>query len=159
MFFSVGTEPRPAIDLGFLPYILVVTSGALALAACLPPEVTSYPSPDGRLVARLVEFREMGPLGSTDQKVTVQARQGFLSQTKVVLDGENMDGRGFSSLNLSWKDSHTLVIGYCSGDLGGLIPRVRVGGADVDIRLFQEARGRWPSNIPPERRTGPPPCI
>jgi hypothetical protein len=135
-----------------------------ALTACGPPEINTFTSPDGRLVAKIIDYRGGGPTVSADEKVEIYPQDGLLFRCKAVFEGENMGGRAISSglfgpMSISWRDARTLTISYCYGSVGTTVPAARANDVDIAIELVKETHGDWPSTIPSERRMGPGPCL
>jgi hypothetical protein len=143
--------------------ITLIPVGLAALTAC-SPEISTFPSPDSRLVARLLDYRYGGPTVPADEKVEICPQDGPPFQCKTVFTGESMDGRAgpsglFGPMNISWRDARTLTISYCDGNLGDIVPAVRTHDIVVVVELVKEARGDWPSSVPPDRRMGSGPCL
>jgi hypothetical protein len=131
------------------------------LVGCAAPEVTELPSPDGKLIARLIDDRGGGAASSAYQSIEVQDLA--TGDRKTVFEGENMGGRStgaavFGDVNLSWRSQSVLLIEYCGGQVNKLAQSVELGGTPVQVILAQERRGAWPASIPVDRRAGPPPC-
>jgi hypothetical protein len=144
--------------------IVLMTAGLGVLTACAKPEISTFPSPDGRLVAKLIDDRGGGAMTSAYQRVKICPQGGQPLKCKAVFEGENMDGRSeasrlFGPMNVSWNGPHKLTISFCGGNVTKSVPLVRVDDIDVAVELAKETRTDWPSTVPPDRRMGPGPCL
>ena len=132
------------------------------LTGCAAPEVTEFPSPDGKLIARVIDDRGGGAASSAYQSIEVQNLATGDRQT--VFEGENMGGWStatalFGDINLSWRSPRVLLIEYCGGRSLRLAQNVELGAIPIQVVLAQERRGKWPAYVPVDRQAGPPPCI
>jgi len=137
---------------------------ALLTVACDVTEVSSFPSPDRKFDARLLDDRGASPTVSAYETVQIRSHQGIWPTTDVVFQGANMGGRAtrsvlFGPLNVSWPDEKTLLIEYCDGDVQRHVSHLVRDGVTLTVKLVQEPHGNWPSSIPVDRRMGSPPCI
>jgi hypothetical protein len=139
--------------------LMAACLGGIGLSvACAPPEVTEVKSPDGALVVKLIDDRGGGAATSTYQRVVIEAPHKPFGPKAVVFEGENMSGRRFGDLNLSWSDGRTLNLGYCDGTIERFAKSAHIGDRAVAVRLIQEPIGDWPASTPIGQRGGPPPC-
>jgi hypothetical protein len=88
------------------------------LAGCSPTETTQFSSPDGKLVASLVDERGGGAATSAYQTVEIVAIA--TGERLTVFEGENMGGRRtktalFGDINVSWQHPRVLLIEFCGG--------------------------------------------
>jgi hypothetical protein len=148
-----------------IPLALLVQLIALPLVgACGVPvhEVARAVSPDKSKIA-LVFQEEPRPLIQTDTFVYIKPLVRKLNKrSDLVFQGGDMSGRGFGPVNIQWKANRALVVAFCSGRTS--IYRNLWGDwqikpdDEVAVGLYVEPEGDWPSNIPSDRRAGPPPC-
>lgn len=138
--------------------------GLGALTACSIPEVSKFPSPDGQLVAKLVDDRGGGAMTSAYESVEICPQHSWQFQCKTVFEGENVGGRAdaselFGPMNISWRNPRTLTVSYCDGSVDKTVPAVRVNDIDIAIEIVKETHGDWPPSVPPNRREGSAPCL
>ena len=132
---------------------------AIALGGCNRVEVTTIPSPDGWLVAKLLDDRGGGPATSAYQKVVVEHAEPFSNQKAVIFEGANTGGRGYGDLNVWWLDNETIRIGLCDASDYSVVKAASVAGHPIRVEFVQEQRGAYPASIPVERRGLGPPCV
>jgi hypothetical protein len=142
--------------------LYAVLSIGAALAGCTAAETVEYPSPDGKLIARLIDDRGGGPATSAYQ--TIEIVDADSGERQRVFEGENISGRRnsavlFGDINVSWSEPRILLIAYCSGKVTASMDRFNLSGTRGRVKLVREQRGEWPSSVPADRRNGPPPCI
>jgi hypothetical protein len=139
---------------------------ALAAGGCSPKVhlVAQSISADKSKVATVYEEEALPLVGTSSFVYITPANRPLDKTADLVFRGDDMNGRNFGPLNLSWSDATHLHIGYCGGRTeiyrNYWLDRKadRPDLTEIVVSLDLEPPGHWPANRPMNTTGGPPPC-
>jgi hypothetical protein len=139
---------------------------ALVVSGCSPKVhlVAQSKSPDNSKIARVYEEESLPLVGTSSFVYVTPLNRAQDEKADLVFQGDDMNGRNFGPLNISWSDATHLHVGYCSGRTE--IYRnywfdrkaERADLTEIVVALDLEALGHWPASRPLNTRSGDPPC-
>jgi hypothetical protein len=139
---------------------------ALAVSGCSPKVhlVAESKSPDNRKIARVYEEEALPLVGTSSFVYVTPLNRAQDENTDLVFRGDDMNGRNFGPLNISWSDATHLHVGYCSGNTETFRNNwfdhkaERPDLTEIVVALDLEPPGQWPASRPVNTRGGDPPC-